>query len=35
MQLGIINDQAAQAVQKAGLIVVMDKCLMTETRSLP
>jgi predicted CoA-binding protein len=35
MQLGIINDQAAQAAQKAGLIVFMDKCLMTESRSLP
>ncbi len=30
MQLGIINEQAAVAAGKAGLIVVMDKCLMIE-----
>jgi thioredoxin 1 len=30
MQLGIANQQAAQKAQKAGLIVVMDKCMMTE-----
>jgi predicted CoA-binding protein len=30
MQLGIINEQAADAAGKAGLIVVMDKCLMIE-----
>jgi len=34
MQLGIINDQAAEAARIAGLMVVMDKCLMTESRSL-
>ncbi len=30
MQLGIINEQAAEAARRAGLIVVMDKCLMIE-----
>ncbi len=30
MQLGIVNQQAAQKAQKAGLIVVMDKCMMME-----
>jgi predicted CoA-binding protein len=30
MQLGIINEQAAEAARKAGLIVVMDQCLMVE-----
>ena len=30
MQLGIVNEQAAQAARKAGLVVVMDKCLMVE-----
>ena len=30
MQLGIINEQAAEAARRAGLIVVMDKCLMVE-----
>jgi predicted CoA-binding protein len=34
MQLGIINDQAAEAAKRAGLIVVMDKCLMVEHRKL-
>jgi len=36
MQVGIINEQAAEAARIAGLIVVMDKCLMIEHRgSLP
>jgi predicted CoA-binding protein len=30
MQLGIVNEQAAKASEKAGLIVVMDKCMMVE-----
>ncbi len=34
MQLGIINEVAAEAARKAGLIVVMDKCLMVEHHRL-
>ena len=34
MQLGIVNEQAAEAGRRAGLIVVMDKCLMVEHRRL-
>jgi predicted CoA-binding protein len=30
MQLGIVNEQAAEAAEKAGLIVVMNKCMMIE-----
>ena len=30
MQLGIVNEQAAEAGRRAGLTVVMDKCLMVE-----
>lgn len=30
MQLGIINEQAAEAAKKAGLTVVMNKCMMIE-----
>jgi predicted CoA-binding protein len=30
MQLGIVNEQAAIAAKKAGLAVVMDKCMMVE-----
>jgi uncharacterized protein len=30
MQLEISNEKAAEAARKAGLIVVMDKCLMKE-----
>jgi uncharacterized protein len=34
MQLGIVNEEAAEAARKAGLTVVMDKCLMIEHRRL-
>jgi predicted CoA-binding protein len=34
MQLGIINEQAAEVARKADLIVVMDKCMMQEHRRL-
>jgi uncharacterized protein len=30
MQLGIVNEEAARAAQQAGLVVVMDRCLMVE-----
>jgi uncharacterized protein len=30
MQLGIVNEQAAQKAKLAGLVVVMDKCIMVE-----
>jgi predicted CoA-binding protein len=34
MQLGIVEKQAAEIARRAGLIVVMDKCLMIEHRRL-
>lgn len=34
MQSGIINNDAAEAARKAGLIVVMNKCMMRQHRSL-
>jgi len=34
LQLGIINEEAAEAGRKAGLTVVMDKCLMIEHKGL-
>ena len=34
MQLGIVNEEAAEAARKAGLIVVMDKCMMVEHQRL-
>ena len=30
MQLGIVNEQAAKVAKKAGLTVVMNKCMMIE-----
>ncbi len=30
MQVGIINEEAAQKARQAGIIVVMDRCLMVE-----
>ena len=32
MQLGIVNEQAAETAKKAGLTVVMNKCMMVEHR---
>jgi predicted CoA-binding protein len=34
MQLGIINEHAAELARKAGLAVVMDRCMMQEYRRL-
>jgi hypothetical protein len=34
MQLGIRNDEAAQALARAGILVVQDRCLMVEWRRL-
>ena len=34
MQLGIINEKTAAAARKAGLIVVMDRCIMQEHKRL-
>jgi uncharacterized protein len=34
MQLGIVNEAAAEAARHAGLAVVMDKCLMVEHHRL-
>jgi uncharacterized protein len=34
MQLGIVNKQAAETAKKAGMTVIMDKCLMLEHKRL-
>ena len=34
MQLGVVNDAAAQQATGAGLVVVQDRCLMVEHRQL-
>ena len=34
MQLGIVNDEAAARARKAGLTVVMDKCMKVEFQRL-
>lgn len=34
MQLGIVNDEAAKTAREAGMIVVMNKCMMKEHRRL-
>ncbi len=34
MQLGIMNEEAAELARNAGLIVVMDKCIMIEHKRL-
>jgi len=34
MQLGIVNEEAAETARKAGLTVVMDRCMMVEHKRL-
>jgi len=34
MQLGIINEQAAETARQAGITVVMNRCMMQEHRKL-
>jgi len=34
LQLGVVNDRAAQQATDAGLVVVQDRCLMVEHRQL-
>lgn len=34
MQLGIVNEQASETAKKAGLTVVMNKCMMVEHKRL-
>lgn len=34
MQLGIVNEQAAEAARKTGFTVIMDKCMMQQHRRI-
>ena len=34
MQEGVIHEEAARIAQQAGLLVVMDRCILKETRKL-
>jgi uncharacterized protein len=34
MQLGMINEQAAETAHNAGLTVVVDRCIMVEHKNL-
>ncbi len=34
MQLGIVNEDAAESAKRAGLAVVMDRCMLREHRRL-
>ncbi len=34
MQLGIVNDEAAETAREVGMTVVMDRCMMQEHRRL-
>jgi len=34
MQEGVVNEEAAGRAEKAGLMVVMDKCMLKEHRKL-
>ncbi len=35
MQLGIVNEEAAEAARRAGLVVVMNRCMMVERHQMP
>jgi predicted CoA-binding protein len=35
MQLGIINEQAAEVAREAGITVIMNRCMMQEHKKLP